>query len=67
MEHLNPRATRWVALEKPSEIAREHWYFQRYMLHSMPYTGKDVRRIGESDDLIVGVAPTSSTSVASTI
>jgi hypothetical protein len=28
----------------------------RYLLHSMPYTGKDVSRIGEVDNLIVGRA-----------
>ena len=31
MEHLNPRAARVVALEKPSERERTQWYFQRYI------------------------------------
>ena len=29
-EHLNPRGSRVVALEKPSEEERGQWYFQRY-------------------------------------
>lgn len=29
MEHLNPRGSRVVALEKPSEMERGQWYFQR--------------------------------------
>ncbi len=29
MEHLNPRGARVVALEKPSEVERGQWYFQR--------------------------------------
>jgi polyphosphate kinase 2 len=35
MEHLNPRGTRVVALEKPTERERTQWYFQRY-IHHMP-------------------------------
>jgi polyphosphate kinase 2 (PPK2 family) len=31
MEHLNPRGARVVALEKPSEVERGQWYFQRYI------------------------------------
>ncbi len=31
MEHLNPRGARTVALEKPSEVERGQWYFQRYV------------------------------------
>ena len=31
MEHLNPRGARVVALEKPSEVERGQWYFQRYV------------------------------------
>ena len=30
MEHLNPRGARVVALEKPNEVERGQWYFQRY-------------------------------------
>lgn len=33
MEHLNPRGARVVALEKPSDIERGQWYFQRYIQH----------------------------------
>src|SRR5947209_2497876 len=29
-EHLNPRGSRVVALDKPSERERTQWYFQRY-------------------------------------
>ena len=29
MEHMNPRGARVVALEKPSEVERGQWYFQR--------------------------------------
>jgi polyphosphate kinase 2 len=41
MEHLNPRAAKVVALEKPSEIERGQWYFQRYIQH-LPTTGEIV-------------------------
>jgi polyphosphate kinase 2 len=33
MEHLNPRGANVVALEKPSEVERGQWYFQRYIQH----------------------------------
>ncbi len=39
MEHLNPRGARVVALEKPSEIERGQWYFQRYVQH-LPTAGE---------------------------
>ena len=29
-EHLNPRGARIVALEKPSDVEKTQWYFQRY-------------------------------------
>ena len=29
-EHLNPRGTRVVALDKPTAVERGQWYFQRY-------------------------------------
>ena len=32
-EYLNPRWARVVALEKPSEIEKTQWYFQRYINH----------------------------------
>ncbi len=41
MEHLNPRGARVVALEKPSEIERGQWYFQRYIEH-LPTKGEIV-------------------------
>ena len=41
MEHLNPRGARVVALEKPSEIEKGQWYFQRYIQH-LPTTGEIV-------------------------
>lgn len=40
-EHLNPRGARVVALEKPSEVERGQWYFQRYVQH-LPTTGEIV-------------------------
>lgn len=40
-EHLNPRATRVVALEKPTETERSQWYFQRYISH-LPAAGEIV-------------------------
>ncbi len=30
-EHMNPRGCRVVALQKPSEVERTQWYFQRYI------------------------------------
>ena len=39
MENLNPRGARVVALEKPSEIERGQWYFQRYVQH-LPTAGE---------------------------
>ncbi|TDR28991.1 polyphosphate kinase 2 [Hydromonas duriensis] len=41
MEHLNPRGARVVALEKPTEIERSQWYFQRYIEH-LPSAGEIV-------------------------
>ena len=41
MEHLNPRGARVVALEKPSEVERGQWYFQRYVQH-LPTSGEIV-------------------------
>ena len=32
-EHLNPRGCRIVALEKPSNVEKTQWYFQRYVSH----------------------------------
>jgi polyphosphate kinase 2 len=40
-EHLNPRGTRVVALEKPSDAERSQWYFQRYVKH-LPTGGEIV-------------------------
>jgi polyphosphate kinase 2 len=41
MEHLNPRGARVVALEKPSDVERGQWYFQRYTQH-LPTRGEIV-------------------------
>ena len=41
MEHLNPRAARVVALEKPTEHELGQWYFQRYIKH-LPTKGEMV-------------------------
>ena len=40
-EHLNPRTARVVALNKPSEIERDQWFFQRYLAH-LPTAGEIV-------------------------
>jgi len=40
-EHLNPRAARVVALNKPSEVERGQWFFQRYIAH-LPTAGEMV-------------------------
>jgi len=39
MEHLNPRGARVVALEKPSDVERGQWYFQRYV-SQLPTAGE---------------------------
>ncbi len=41
MEHINPRGARVVALEKPSDVERGQWYFQRYVEH-LPTKGEIV-------------------------
>jgi polyphosphate kinase 2 len=41
MEHLNPRGARVIALEKPSDVERGQWYFQRYVQH-LPTAGEIV-------------------------
>ncbi|MGB7432751.1 MAG: polyphosphate kinase 2 [Ahrensia sp.] len=41
MEHLNPRAARVVALEKPTEREQSQWYYQRYIQH-LPAAGEMV-------------------------
>ncbi|PWJ51788.1 polyphosphate kinase 2, PA0141 family [Quadrisphaera granulorum] len=38
-EHLNPRGTHVVALEKPTERERTQWYFQRYVAR-LPSAGE---------------------------
>ncbi|GAA4697795.1 polyphosphate kinase 2 [Kocuria gwangalliensis] len=40
-EHLNPRGTRVIALEKPTDIEQTQWYFQRYIKH-LPSGGEIV-------------------------
>ncbi|WP_298938370.1 polyphosphate kinase 2 [uncultured Ruegeria sp.] len=41
MEHLNPRAARVVALNKPTDEERGQWYFQRYV-QELPTSGEMV-------------------------
>jgi polyphosphate kinase 2 len=41
MEHLNPRGAHVIALEKPTELERGQWYFQRYIQH-LPAAGEIV-------------------------
>ncbi|EPX79447.1 polyphosphate kinase 2 [Litoreibacter arenae] len=40
-EHLNPRAARVVALNKPTDEERGQWFFQRYVKH-LPTSGEMV-------------------------
>ena len=40
-EHLNPRGARVIALNKPSDIEKTQWYFQRY-IHHLPSAGEIV-------------------------
>lgn len=40
-EHLNPRGCRVVALQKPSDVEKTQWYFQRYVSH-LPAAGEIV-------------------------
>ena len=39
MEHLNPRAAKVIALEKPTKEEAGQWYFQRYVRH-LPTIGE---------------------------
>ncbi|NJN50392.1 MAG: polyphosphate kinase 2, partial [Polaribacter sp.] len=41
MEHMNPRSTRLVALNKPTVIEKGQWYFQRY-IKELPNPGEIV-------------------------
>ena len=38
-EHLNPRGAKVVALDKPTDMERGQWYFQRYVDH-LPNAGE---------------------------
>ena len=40
-QHLNPRGTKVVALDKPTEREQSQWYFQRYIQH-LPSAGEIV-------------------------
>lgn len=40
-EHLNPRGARVVALDKPSDVEKTQWYFQRYSQY-LPSAGEMV-------------------------
>lgn len=39
MEHLNPRAAKVIALEKPTPLEEGQWYFQRYV-RNLPTAGE---------------------------
>ena len=41
MEHLNPRRARVVALDKPSDVGKGRWYFQRH-ISQLPTAGEIV-------------------------
>lgn len=41
VEHMNPRGARVVALNKPTDLERTQWYFQRYVRH-LPSAGEVV-------------------------
>jgi len=41
MEHLNPRSSRLVALNKPTDVEKGQWYFQRYV-KELPNPGEIV-------------------------
>lgn len=41
MEHLNPRLARVVALNKPSDVERGQWFYQRY-IEQLPTSGEMV-------------------------
>lgn len=41
IEHLNPRAMRLVALNKPTDVERGQWYFRRY-IKELPNEGEIV-------------------------
>ncbi|PQB06483.1 polyphosphate kinase 2 [Polaribacter filamentus] len=41
MEHLNPRSSRLVALNKPTDLEKGQWYFQRYV-KELPNPGEIV-------------------------
>ena len=40
-QHLNPRGAKVIALDKPTEVERHQWYFQRYVDH-LPSAGEIV-------------------------
>ena len=41
MEHLSPRSSRLVALNKPTDVEKGQWYFQRY-IKELPNSGEIV-------------------------
>ena len=41
MEHMNPRPSRLVALDKPTNVEKGQWYFQRY-IKELPNPGEIV-------------------------
>jgi hypothetical protein len=53
--HTDPADSPWTVV-KSDDKKRTRLNQMRYILHSLPYTGKSVDRIGSVDDLLVGRA-----------
>jgi polyphosphate kinase 2 len=53
--HTDTADSPWTVV-KSDDKKRARLNAMRYVLHSLPYTGKDVDRIGSVDDLLVGRA-----------
>ena len=53
--HTDTADSPWTVV-KSDDKKRARLNAMRYVLHSLPYAGKDVGRIGPVDDLLVGRA-----------
>ena len=53
--HTDTADSPWTVV-KSDDKKRARLNAMRYVLHSLPYTGKDIGRIGAVDDLLVGRA-----------
>jgi polyphosphate kinase 2 len=53
--HTDTADSPWTVI-KSDDKKRARLNAMRYVLHSLPYTGKDVEKIGRVDDLLVGRA-----------